>query len=183
MRLFAGIELDEATRAACAAVIEELTRSGFAARFEGLDKLHVTLAFLGNVEAERHAEIVRVMEEAASATAPFDVPLDKVGAFPHERKPRIAYVGAREQGREYRTLSARLRGGYAELGFTFKDDPVAHVTVARVKDPRRPLPLVGVVPVRLPVRALSLFESVHDKEKNTSRYVVSATCELSGTNR
>ncbi|HEY1977929.1 MAG TPA: RNA 2',3'-cyclic phosphodiesterase [Candidatus Baltobacteraceae bacterium] len=178
MRLFAGIELDDTARAACGAVIEELARSGFAAKFEGLDKLHVTLAFLGNVDPERHVEIVRVMDEAAAATAPLDVALDKVGAFPHEQKPRIVYVGAREQGRDFRTVCERLRSGYAGLGFTFKDDAVAHVTVARVKDPRRPLPLVNVAPVTLRIRALTLFESVHDKEKNTSRYVVSATSEL-----
>jgi 2'-5' RNA ligase len=181
VRLFAGIELDSSTRAACGTVIDELQRRGFAAKFEELDKLHVTLAFLGNVDRERHAEIVRVMEQTAAATAPLEVPLDKTGAFPHERRPRVVYVGAREQGRDFRMLCARLRGGYAEIGFDFKDDAVAHVTVARVKDPQRPLPLVDVAPTTLHVRTLTLFESLHDKEKNTSRYVVSATSDLLGT--
>ena len=176
-----GIELDDATRAACGAAIEELRRAGFAAKFEGLEKLHVTLAFLGNVASERHAEIARVMDEAAALTAPLHITLDKVGAFPHERKPRVVYVGAREQGRAFRTLCRRLRDGYAPLGFAFKDDAVAHVTIARVKETQRPLPLVEVAPVTLPVRALTLFESVHDPEKNTSRYVMSATSDLRGT--
>lgn len=180
MRLFAGVELDPSARAACAAAIDELQRTGFAAKFEELEKLHVTLAFLGNVDPQRHAEIVRVMDDAAAATAPFEVSLDKTGAFPHERKPRVVYVGAREQGRGYRELCARLREGYAGLGFAFKDDAVAHVTIARVKDPRRPLPLVEVTPTTLRVRALTLFESLRDKEKNTSRYVVSATSDLRG---
>lgn len=180
MRLFAGVALDEATRATCGTVIAALERSGFAAKFEGLDKLHVTLAFLGNVDSERHAEIVRVMEAAAAATAAFDLAFDKVGAFPHERKPRIVYVGARDQGRDFRLLSERMRGGYGELGFTFKDDAVAHVTIARVNQPRQPLPLVEVAPVTLRVTTLTLFESLHDKEKNTSRYIVSATSELRG---
>ena len=182
MRLFAGVEIDDVARAACSEVIEELVRSGFAAKFEQPEKLHVTLAFLGNVDVELHAKSIEVLAQTAAATAPFDVRFDKVGAFPHERKPRIVYVGAREQGREFRMLCARLRGAYAELGFTFKDDAVAHVTVARVKDPRGPLPLVEVGPVTLRVNALTLFESLHDKEKNTSRYVVSATSELSGAN-
>jgi RNA 2',3'-cyclic 3'-phosphodiesterase len=178
VRLFAGVALDEATRATCGTVINVLQRSGFAATFEALDKLHVTLAFLGNVDSERCAEIVRVMEETAAATAAFDLTFDKVGAFPHERKPRIVYVGARDQGRDFRLMCARLRGGYGELGFTFKDDAVAHVTVARVNPPHRPLPLVDVVPVTLRVSTLTLFESLHDKEKNTSRYISSATSEL-----
>ncbi|HZZ01247.1 MAG TPA: RNA 2',3'-cyclic phosphodiesterase [Candidatus Baltobacteraceae bacterium] len=181
MRLFAGVALDEATRAVCGEVIDELQRSGFAARFEERDKLHVTLAFLGNVDSERRGEIVRVMDETAAATGPFDLTFDKVGAFPHERSPRIVYVGAREQGRDYRLLCARLRGGFGELGFRFKDDAVAHVTVARIKDLRRPLPLVGVAPATLRVSTLTLFESLPDKEKNTSRYIASATSELRGT--
>jgi RNA 2',3'-cyclic 3'-phosphodiesterase len=181
VRLFAGIALDSATRAACSTVVEKLQRTGFAAKFEDVDKLHVTLAFLGNVDSQRHGEIAAVMSQAAAATAPFEVRLDKVGAFPHERKPRVVYVGARDQGRDFRTLCARLREGYAELGFTFNDDAVAHVTVARVKGPRRPLPLVGVEPVTLRICDLTLFESIHDKEQNTSRYIVSATYELRGS--
>ncbi|HKE36152.1 MAG TPA: RNA 2',3'-cyclic phosphodiesterase [Candidatus Baltobacteraceae bacterium] len=181
MRLFAGVALDEATRATCGTVIGELQRGGFAAKFEGLDKLHVTLAFLGNVDSERHDEIVRVLEETAAATDPFDLTFDKVGAFPHERKPRIVYVGARDQGRDFRLLCARMRGAYGELGFGFKDDAVAHVTVARVKEPGRPLPLVEVAPVTMRVSRLTLFESLHDKEKNTSRYIASATSDLRGT--
>jgi 2'-5' RNA ligase len=181
MRLFTGIALDAATRAACAGAIDELRRTGFAAKYEELDKLHVTLAFLGNLDRERYDNVVRVMEQSAAATVPFSVVLDKIGAFPHERKPRIVYAGARNQGREFRMLCARLRGGYAELGFTFKDDAVAHVTIARVKDPRSPLPLFEMPPQVLPVEALTLFESLHDKEKNTSRYVISATSELRGT--
>jgi 2'-5' RNA ligase len=172
VRLFAGIELDDPARAACGGVIEELRRGGFAAKFEALEKLHVTVAFLGNVEAGRRDEIVGALERTAAATAPFRLSLDKVGAFPHERKPRIVYVGAREQGRDFRMLCTRLRGAYAELGFSFKQDAVAHVTVARAKEPLRPLPLVEVSAVSMNVCTLTLFESIHDQAKNTSRYEV-----------
>jgi RNA 2',3'-cyclic 3'-phosphodiesterase len=129
----------------------------------------VTLAFLGNVEDVRYDEIVGAMHRAATCCAPLAVTLDKLGAFPHERKPRILYVGAREQGAPFRTLCAHLRSQFVDLGFTFKDDAVAHVTIARVKDPRRPLPLIDVSPARLHVTSLTLFESLFDKQKKTSR--------------
>ena len=172
MRLFAGIALDDATRRACAGAIDELQRTGFAAKFEAVDKLHVTLAFLANVESERYAGIEHVLEDAATNTRPFTLRFDRVGAFPHERKPRIVYVGSRDQGPDFRALCARLRSGYGQLGFTFKEDAVAHVTIARVKEPRRPLALIEIVPIAMEVRALSLFESIHDKERNTSRYEI-----------
>jgi RNA 2',3'-cyclic 3'-phosphodiesterase len=177
-RLFVGIVLDDAARAACEAAIDSLRRTGFAAKFEERDKLHVTLAFLGNVEDSRYDEIVGAMRLTAARCASFTVTLDKVGAFPHDRKPRVIYVGAREQGTAFRNLCATLRRAYADLGFFFKDDAVAHVTIARVKDTRRPLPLIEIGPTRLHVTALTLFESIFDQSKNTSRYIVSATSAL-----
>jgi RNA 2',3'-cyclic 3'-phosphodiesterase len=177
-RLFVGIALDDATRAACEAAIDALALTGFAAKREDRGKLHVTLAFLGNVEDSRFEEIAAAMRRAARCSAPLTVTFDKLGAFPHERRPRVVYVGAREQGPAFRALAASLRCEYAGLGFTFKDDAVAHVTIARVRDPRRPLPLIEVAATRLQITALTLFESIFDKVTNTSRYAVSATASL-----
>jgi 2'-5' RNA ligase len=169
-RLFVGIALDDATRAACAVASEQLRNTGFAAKYEAPEKLHVTLAFLGNVAPSGCAEVVRALFAAAARVAPFTVDLDKFAAFPHERKPRVAYIGAREQGPGFRALAASVRGAYVALGFTFESDPVAHVTVARVKPPQRPLPSVEFAPIPLQVERLTLFESLPDREKRTSRY-------------
>lgn len=176
-RLFAGIALDDAARSACAGAAERLARTGFAAKFEDASKMHVTLAFLGNVGASRVDDAVNALR-ACAQRAPFAVRLDKVGAFPHERKPRVVYVGAREQGAPYRALADAAKNAYGELGFAFKDDSVVHVTIARVKDPRRPLPLVEFEPAELRVEQLTLFESIFDKERNTSRYEIRATAPL-----
>jgi 2'-5' RNA ligase len=179
-RLFVGIELDGGARRKCAGVSEELRRTGFAARYESPEKLHVTLAFLGFVERARSDEIVAALRDAARATQPFAVTLDKVGAFPHERKPRVVYVGAREQGAAFRALAKRVRSKYAELGFEFKNDAVAHVTIARVKESKRPLPLIELAPISVPLREIALFESLPDPANNTSRYEIIGNVTLSG---
>ena len=176
-RLFAGIELGDAARAACADVASALTKTGFAAKYESPDKLHVTLAFLGNVAPERTPETISALE-AAAAVPPFALAFDKLGAFPHERRPRVVYIGSREQGPAFRSLSSALRGTYAALGFAFDDDAVAHVTIARTKDPQRPLPLVEFTPINIVVERVTLFESLFDKARNTSRYEIIATAPL-----
>lgn len=177
-RLFVGVELDDDARNACAAVSSRLSRAGYAARYETPEKLHVTLAFLGYVEPLRLDEM-RLALQAASQSAPeFGVVLDKLGAFPHERKPRVVYVGARDQGAAYRTLASGVRARYASLGFDFRDDPVAHVTIARVKPPARPLPAIEFPPIALQMSALTLFESLPDKARNTSRYIALDTQRL-----
>ena len=180
-RLFAGIELDERTRSECAEAAERLRKTGFEARFEGADKLHVTLAFLGNVEASRFDEIATALSTAAARVPEFALCFDKLGAFPHERKPRVVYVGAREQGAAYRALAAAIRQAYAELGFAFESDAVAHVTIARVKEPKRPLPLVEFSPIELDVRGVALFESIFEKQRNTTRYEIVADAALQST--
>ncbi|MGA7200323.1 MAG: RNA 2',3'-cyclic phosphodiesterase [Candidatus Cybelea sp.] len=177
-RLFVGIELTDAARASCAVASEGLQRTGFAAKFEPPEKLHVTLAFLGNVAANQYEAIAAALDGVAAQTAPFGLTLDRIGAFPHERKPRVIYVGTREQG-VFRGLAQAVRGSYAALGFAFDEDPVAHVTIARVKDPRAPLRSVEFAPIALEVGSLSLFESLFDPKANTSRYEVTRLAALS----
>ncbi len=169
-KLFVGIELNDEARAACAAASEQLRKTGFTAKYESPEKLHVTLAFLGFVEPSRADEIALTLRNCAQRAEPFSVTLDKLAAFPHERRPRIAYLGAREQGAAFRALASGLREAYTGLGFEFDKDPVAHVTIARVKDSKRPLPAIEFAPISLAVTALTLFESLPDPARKTSRY-------------
>jgi 2'-5' RNA ligase len=171
-RLFVGIGLDDAPRAACADIAEELQRTGFAAKYEAAGKFHVTLAFLGNVGAHQYEAIAGALDGVAARSAPFALRLDKIGAFPHERRPRVVYIGAREQGAPFRELAKSVRATYAALGFRFDDNSVAHVTIARVKDPRAPLRSIEFSPIGLEVGSVSLFESVFDPKLNTSRYEI-----------
>ncbi|HEX3670791.1 MAG TPA: RNA 2',3'-cyclic phosphodiesterase [Candidatus Cybelea sp.] len=180
-RLFVGIELRDAARADCTAVSGALLRTGFAAHYEAPEKLHVTLAFLGFVEASRCDAVAEALEGSASRSAPVTVTLDKLGAFPHERRPRVVYIGAREQGAAFRALAREVRVEYANLGFVFDNDPVAHVTIARVKERGAPLPMIEFAPISLDVGRLALFESLPDPEHKTSRYEVLTTAPLDTT--
>ncbi len=178
-RLFVGIQLDDASRAVCAGVSERLQRTGFAAKYEPAEKLHVTLAFLGNVGANQYEAIAAAHDRVAAQNAPFGLTFDRIGAFPHERKPRVIYVGTREQGVPFRKLAQSTRDAYAALGFAFDEDPVAHVTIARVKDPRAPLRSVEFAPISFEVGSLSLFESLFDRKVNTPRYEITRVATLS----
>ena len=179
-RLFAGIELDDAARSACAAAAQSLKGTGFLAKYEAPEKLHVTLAFLGNIDPGQIAAVQETMSVTASRFAPFAVTLDKLGAFPHERRPRVVFVGSRAQGAAFRLLAEALRDAYRALDFDFHDDAVAHVTIARVKDSKRPLPLVNFRAIEMPVLGLSLFESLRDPANRTTRYETVARSPLTG---
>ncbi len=171
MRLFAGIELDEPTRAMCVEVQSRLQRAAFEAKYEAPEKLHVTLAFLGNVRDEQLAAVDSVLETTAALASPFEITWDRLGAFPNERRPRITFVGSRDQGTAFRTLSYGLRDRYREFGFDFQDDAVAHITVARVKGGSpRALPMLDLGLHVMVVSEIVLFESL--PAGGTTRYEV-----------
>lgn len=175
-KLFVGIDLDERTRARCAEVASRLEAQGLRARFEPAEKLHITLAFLGWVDAEQVEAVRDVMRTVAAKTARFRLTLDKLGAFPHERNPHIVWIGAREQGAAFRDLARATRERYSEIGFRFDKDAIAHVSIARIKEQHVHLPLLDVKPMRLSANELTLFESF--PAGRTTRYEVRERARL-----
>ncbi|MHB8433838.1 MAG: RNA 2',3'-cyclic phosphodiesterase [Candidatus Tyrphobacter sp.] len=161
MRLFIGIAIDDQTRIACASVATRLDGCGVNARFVDPENYHMTLAFLGSVDSGRLCDIVAATRSVAQRHAPFLLAFDRIGAFPHERKPRVIFVGSRGADNAYRVLSAQVREVCAALGYGSENDAVAHVTLARVPGRvKTTLPLLEIDPFTVAVDALTVFDSV-----------------------
>ncbi len=157
-------------------VAARLEAQGFDARFEPAEKLHVTLAFLGWVDPERVQPICDALAAAASMVQPFTLTLDAIGAFPHERRPKIVFIGSRDQGAPYRMLAHAARSAYEPLGFSFDKDAIAHVTIARVKGGRAHLPMLEIEAMPVHVTEIALFESL--PAGRTTKYEVRARAPL-----
>ena len=176
VKLFAGIELSDAVREKCVTIVKRLRDSGLDARFEAPGKLHITVAFLGWVDSEQIEPIRFALDRAAQSSAPFEMRLDKIGAFPHERRPRVVWLGSRTQSEDFKTLARTTRSEFESLGFSFDKDALAHITLARVKGGDAHLPALDIQPVRLRVENLTLFESIPGKDM--TRYEVRARYAL-----
>jgi 2'-5' RNA ligase len=143
VRLFIGIELDDAVTAAAAAAALELkarigARSpGFVARWIDRANLHITLWFIGEVVDERVAAIsdsVRLPFEIA----PFSLELVGCGAFPASGAPRVLWIGTTNGTEAMRELYGRIEDRLVPLGFAAERRPYTpHLAIARVKDPGR----------------------------------------------
>ena len=168
-RLFIAADIDDAARAACARVAEQLRASGWPARWVAPENYHLTVAFLGGVDDERIAELAVTTRDAAARARSFEVPLDTAGAFPNARKPRVAWVGPAADVPAFGALCNAIRRPLAALGFTFAEHVDAHVTLAR-SDGRVALPPVEpprIAPQR--IASLTLYESF--TERAGARYV------------
>ncbi len=125
-------------------------------------KVHLTLAFLGEVEADRIAAAV----EAARTVRParFSFALDRVGSF---RGARVAWAGCAQVPEPLAALAGQLARRLDGAGFALEDRPYApHATLARRI--ARAVPTVPVAPIAWPVDGFSLVRS----ESGTGRYAV-----------
>jgi 2'-5' RNA ligase len=169
-RLFVAVDLDDATRAVCARAAERLRAKGWNARFVAPETYHLTVAFLGGVDEERIASIVTALHDVVPTIPPLDVALERVGAFPSERRPRVAWIGPRTPLPAFGTLCGVVRSALVALGFTFDGNADPHVTLARAdKTTHGALPAVEPSPAAtLHVDRLTLYQSF--TERASARY-------------
>jgi RNA 2',3'-cyclic 3'-phosphodiesterase len=137
-RAFIALLLSEEARAAVTAEVDRLRPLGRAVAWVPPANLHLTLYFLGNQDDARLADALGALDEAAAQSAPFDVGLHGLGAFPGLERPRIFWVGVAEGALAARTLQARLVAGLVARGFAPESRPWhPHLTIGRVADERR----------------------------------------------
>ena len=143
MRLFIGIELDDAVTAAAADAALELRSTlsplspGFSARWIDRANLHITLWFIGEVVEERAAAIAEALRLPLDIAA-FRLELGGCGAFPSAGAPRILWIGTTGGADPMRALYGRIESRLVPIGFEAERRPYTpHLTVARVKDPGR----------------------------------------------
>ena len=106
MRLFVAAELtDEMVEA----LVE--TQAGLRdtvhGRYVAPDSLHVTLAFLGQVNHSRVGELTDVLYEATAATEPIEAMLGPLGSF-GRRSSAIVWQGFQEGSEELKQVAARV---------------------------------------------------------------------------
>jgi 2'-5' RNA ligase len=143
MRAFVAIALEPAARREIAVANREVIAAmvaGSAARWTREENLHLTVAFLGNVDAALISAIAERLGPLAEGIVPERLVLAGAGGFPRSR-PRVLWLGV-EVGRSWFVdLTKAVRASLGEgLGLELdRREPSAHVTLARVERPERVL--------------------------------------------
>lgn len=136
MRLFIAVEAAGIDLAPLAGALAAASRH---AKVVGPESQHITLKFLGETREDLLGRITGVMEAAAAPATPFTIEFAGAGAFPSPHRPRVVWVGVREEaGREgtLAALASALERGLEPLGFRPEGRGFTpHLTVARVKGP------------------------------------------------
>jgi 2'-5' RNA ligase len=137
VRAFVAVALEPAARREIARASGTAMASigaGSAARWTRQDNLHLTVAFLGNVDEALVPAIAARLGPLADSVTQERLVLAGVGGFPRSR-PRVLWLGV-EAGRSWFVeLATAVRAALGEgLGLELDQrEPSAHVTLARVE--------------------------------------------------
>ena len=95
--------------------------------------LHLTLRFLGEVDATRAGVLAESLRPLVARHPVIDTALARAGAFPDVLRPRVIWIGVRDTG-PVSSLAADVELACAAAGFESETRPFnAHVTLGRVK--------------------------------------------------
>lgn len=138
--------LPDAVRARLAGHVDELRARAPWLAWVRAENLHLTLRFLGEVDAGTLEHATAAMRQAAAVTAPFTIVLAGVGTFPPGRPPRIVWAGLAEGGEALGALRRRLEEALVARGIPPEGRAFwGHVTLARARDPRGARGLEGAL--------------------------------------
>jgi len=139
VRLYVALEIPTAVRGNLAALIEELRAADAAAaknkaRWVRPENLHVTLKFIGNVDAGKLEAIRAVLGEVRTG-GDVELRFRGVGFFPNEKRPRVLWAGIAASP-NLAPLAAEIDARLEKLGIARETREYApHLTLARFDPP------------------------------------------------
>jgi 2'-5' RNA ligase len=120
------------------------------------EKIHMTLAFLGSLDADRAA--AAVLAAAAAKGRRIRMAVDSVGSF---RKSRVGWAAPSQPDMDLAELQGSLAGSLRLRGFALEERAFTpHVTLVRKID--KPVPRAPVEPVEWRSNGFTLVESTGD---------------------
>jgi 2'-5' RNA ligase len=136
VRAFVAIELPEPVKIVLARLQRSLKEIKVASvKWVDPQGIHLTLKFLGNIDAAEIPELSRTLREAVEGIAPFHLELGEPGVFPHMRSPRVVWVGVRGETERLCALHNRVEQALLHHGFAAEKRAFSpHLTLGRVRE-------------------------------------------------
>ncbi len=166
MRIFVGIQLNEAIREHIAAELQPFKKIANSIRWTESRNIHLTLKFIGEVSAARSGLIGEALPAATARLAPFTLRVRGFGKFPAGDDLHIFWAGV-EDSIHLQELFAGIEDALAPLAVARETRPFSpHITLGRNKARYNFDPLFALLAAKqdtplaeFPVTAFQLFSS------------------------
>ena len=147
IRTFIAVKLPDDVIEGLREVQTSLKREGLDIKWVRPENIHLTLKFLGDIQASAVEGVGSALKSAAAEFPPLTLSAAGLGAFPSVKRPRVLWAGVGGDREVLARLHARIEQALSELGIekenkTFK----GHLTLGRIKgrvDPDLMIDAVG----------------------------------------
>lgn len=135
MRAFVAIELPPGIRGTISRTVDDIRRRLPPARWVRAEGYHLTLLFLGDIEAATAAVLEQALAPVFESRRPLTLQLANGGTFPPGRPARVAWLGLEDPG-PVSELAAAVRERCSEVA-GHRDERAfsPHLTIARCRSP------------------------------------------------
>ena len=140
-RLFIAVTIPEEIQAKIEEAQAELRRAlpERGVRWTRREQFHLTLRFLGDVEARRVEALGEAIQGACRGFGALHLRAGRIGFFPELRYPRVVWVGVQDQAEQLPRVQEAVERATREFTTEAKAGQFAgHVTLARIKGIKRP---------------------------------------------
>lgn len=135
MRFFIALEIPEECRKQLETVQENLRQIIPGVRLTNNDKLHLTIAFIGEQPDTLKESLVKVMENAASGIPPFSITPAYIDGFPNLHHAHTFWVGVKGDIDKLMIIRERIKDGLVSLGLDTEDRRyVPHIAIAKINN-------------------------------------------------
>lgn len=134
LRAFIAVEIPLAIRqAVCHATSDLQKRTGSLVRWVPIDKMHLTLKFLGDISPSTIDMLTQMLQAETDHFQCFDFRLTGLGSFPSLKRPRVIYIGI-QAPMALETLQRGIESSSRRLGYESEERNFSpHLTIGRVK--------------------------------------------------
>jgi RNA 2',3'-cyclic 3'-phosphodiesterase len=139
-RLFIAVALPEGVKSRIQEAQAELRRvlPDRNVRWTRPEQFHLTLRFLGDVEAARVEPLGEAVRGACQGFAPLHLRAEGIGCFPDLRYPRVLWTGVSDEAQQLPRLHEAVELASRDFTTEAKEGHfTGHVTLARIKGIKR----------------------------------------------
>jgi RNA 2',3'-cyclic 3'-phosphodiesterase len=134
IRVFICFELSKEVTNSLRDLIHYLKTFGRGVRWVRHDGIHLTLKFIGEIDALKLDDIAAVVENVVKNYKPFKIKLSGKGAFPNLKRPKVFWIGISDMENVIKQIQVDLEDAFEKIGLPREERGFSpHLTLGRVK--------------------------------------------------
>lgn len=175
LRYFIALEIPEESRQQLEYVQEKIKQLVPSARLTDNNKLHLTIAFVGEYPESLKTDLVRILQNAAFEIPPFEVTPAYIDGFNNLHHAHVLWVGVKGDIDKLMIIRERIKDGFENLHLSVDERRYTpHITIAKLHNFYLQKPVERAFQEMMMqnfdpiwIKTIKLFESVPDQGIHT----------------